>query len=87
MEVNGNTGFFQLFYGFHVIVTPATKLVNFLLQFPDIFLVVGVTHEHAAGEANDVSIDGFRPGAFRDNGLGQSLNEAIDQFYLCQHGP
>ena len=77
MEVYGNTGFFQLFDGVHVIIAPAAKVVNLLLQLLDIYLVVIVSHEHAAGKAHDVSIDDFRLDVFRDFGFPQTLDVSV----------
>ena len=87
MEVHWHAGFFQLFKGIKVVSAPRVGVFEFCLQPFYVFAVFGITHQHAAGKTDYVSVNKLRDRSFRYLCLFQAGYKAVHKVNLGNYVP
>ena len=85
VEVDGNPRVGKLLQALGIELAPDLQVVDLFLQVLNGLRIIGITHEHAAGEADDVTVDGLGLDALRQLDLLQAADQAGDEIHVPHH--
>ena len=85
MEVDGNAGVGKLLQALGIEFSPDLQAVNLLLEILNGLGIIGIAHEHAAGQADDVTVDGLGLDALRQVDFLQTADQAGDEIHVPHH--
>ena len=83
MEVQGNPGLGEFLNHRMVEFSPDAEVLHFFGKSFDLLPIFRVAHEHAAGEADDISLNVLRGDSFRNLDKAQAADKSVQQLYFA----